>query len=102
MNKKEKEKRDRLRKQKYDAEKKQIEEFRKNGALLKPSLRKVGCDLPFYDYLDSYTEEFERVVAAGRSAFPSLMGVHEVDDDDYYPCNGSKTLAFRRNLQVVI
>lgn len=83
MNKKEREKQERLRQAKYEKEKATIENFRKNGAVLKTHLRKVGCDLPFYDFLDSYTDEFNRTVATAKAMFPSLVGVYEVDENEY-------------------
>lgn len=53
-------------------------EFRKTGTTLKPYLRRVGCDIPFYDYLDSYTTEFDRIQQDAIESLHSLVAVHEV------------------------
>lgn len=55
-----------------------LEEVRKTGQALKPFLQKVGCDMAFYDYLDSYEVEFNRIVQAALSQRKSLVRVHEV------------------------
>ena len=43
-----------------------------------------GCNLPFYDYLDSYSDEFRRIIETALIQHPSLLGVHEVADDLFY------------------
>jgi len=52
--------------------------MRQTGKRLKPILRKVGCDLLFYDYLDSYEERFQRIVEHAKASIPMLAGIHEV------------------------
>ena len=56
----------------------QIRRLQELGAL-KPHFRRVGCDLPFYDEIDSYEAEFQYTVKAAQEQFPSLLGVHEVE-----------------------
>jgi hypothetical protein len=58
-------------------------DFRKKAPLLKPYLPKVGCDLPFYDFLDSYEEEFAKTVTAAMKNLPTLLGVHEVELSEF-------------------
>lgn len=43
-------------------------------------LRKRGCSLPFYDLLDSYPAEFDRIVTWAKKEYPSLLDVYEVED----------------------
>ncbi len=57
-----------------------INEFRAKAPYIKAILRRRGCILPFYDYLESYADEFHRIADAARAEHPSLLGVHEVDD----------------------
>ncbi|MEX1028158.1 MAG: hypothetical protein WD049_09165 [Candidatus Paceibacterota bacterium] len=71
------------RNRKWRQEKATIKEFRAKAPHMKALLRSRGCDLPFYDYLDSYSEEFHRTVEAAKAAYPSLLGVHEVDDQTF-------------------
>lgn len=47
---------------------------------MKERLRRLGCTLTFFDFLDSYAEEFKKIVDWGKERFPSLGGVYEVDD----------------------
>lgn len=49
-----KEKQKRLTESRKRRQEQSLAEVRKTGRQLKPLLRKVGCDLPFYDYIDSY------------------------------------------------
>jgi len=83
MSSREKEKKLRQQKAKYEDEKATIENFRKVAPKLKPLLRRAGCDLPFFDFLDSYEEEFGRIVTTAIQQFPSLLSIHEVDDSEY-------------------
>lgn len=83
MSSREKEKKLRQQKAKYEDEKATIENFRKVAPKLKPLLRRVGCDLPFYDFLDSYEEEFRRIVTTAIQQFPTLLSIHEVDDAEF-------------------
>jgi hypothetical protein len=39
--------------------------------------------LPFHDFLDSYSDEFQRIATAAKSEHPSLIGIHEVDEQTY-------------------
>jgi hypothetical protein len=60
---KDKDKKRRQRQAQWEKEKAQIDDMRRNAPEVKRALRRVGCDLPFYDYLDSYSEEFARIMA---------------------------------------
>lgn len=64
----------------WEEEDKTFKEFRAKAPYIKAILRSRGCILPFYDYLDSYADEFQRIAQAARTKHPSLLGVHEVDD----------------------
>lgn len=54
-----------------------------NAPGIKAVLRENGCDLPFYEFLDSYADEFHRIVREAKSKYPTLIDVHEVDDSVY-------------------
>jgi len=69
---------------KWTAENETIERFRRQGPHIKRILAHRGIDLPFYDFLDSYVDEFNRTCIAAKSEHPSLLGIHEVDDSLYY------------------
>ena len=64
----------------WETEDKTIRSFRAKAPYMKALLRGRGCVLPFYDYLDSYADEFHRIADAAKAEHPSLLGVHEVDD----------------------
>jgi hypothetical protein len=74
----------------WEAENKSIGEFRAAAPEMKRRLRGWGCDLPFYDFLDSYTEKFEQIAKAALKAHPSLRDVHEVDDPIFRSKNWAK------------
>ena len=50
---------------------------------MKKELRKRGCDLRFYDYLDSYSDEFQRIVQEATQGHSTLMDVKEVSEAIY-------------------
>lgn len=81
--KQEKEKRKRLQKELHEREKQKIEGFQQLGPSIKPVLRRVGCDLPFYDLLDSYVDLFNQISSSALEAMPSLHGIFEVKDNDF-------------------
>lgn len=60
-----------------------LENFRTNAPQMKEELRKRGCDLPFYDYLDSYSDEFRRTAQEAKRRYRTLMDVREVSEDVY-------------------
>ena len=67
---------------------KSLLEIRETGKKIKPYLRKVGCDLPFYDYIDHYEPQFTGIVRDALKERSSLIAVHEVapttlDDTDW-------------------
>ena len=58
--------------------------FRRKAPVIKRFLKQQGHEQKFYDYLDSYIDAFRREASGALQRFPSLLGVHEVDDRDYY------------------
>ena len=75
---------ERARKQRqWEQEDKTIKAFRRRAPYIKMILRGRGCALPFHDFLDSYSDEFQRIAAAAKSEHPSLIGIHEVDEHTY-------------------
>lgn len=75
---------DRTRKREsWERECEQIRKFKANASQMKRLLQQNGCELPFYDFLDSYEEEFQRIADAARAEHASLLGIHEVDDQMY-------------------
>lgn len=65
-------------------------QLRTKGPYLKKMLRARGYDVPFYDFYDSYTDEFSKIVTQAVSDHPTLLGVFEVDDPDYFGSDHSK------------
>jgi hypothetical protein len=65
-------------------------ELHRKGVYLKRILRQRGIDLPFYDYYDSYVEEFKKTAALAMQQFGSLLGIVEVEDGDYFGTDRSK------------
>ena len=63
---------------KWEAENASVQDFWAKADRVKAHVRAQGCNLPFFDFLDSYEEEFRRVVAWAKNTFPSLHGVFEV------------------------
>jgi hypothetical protein len=55
-----------------------VEAARASAPEIKRRLREAGCDLPFYDDLDSYRAELDRVKAWALVEFPSLLGIFDV------------------------
>lgn len=76
---KQKEKERRKQKERYEHEKQKLVGLRKDAKQWKAALRTVGCDLPFYDVLDSYEAEFNRLVEAARREFKTLREVRVID-----------------------
>lgn len=71
----------RARKQRqWEHEDKTLRELRAKAPYVKLILRGRGCKLPFYDYLDSYSDEFQRIAITAKKEHPSIIGIHEVDD----------------------
>ena len=67
----------------WKIEKTEIENLWNQAKKLKPALKAKGCDLPFYDFLDSYETEFNRLVAWAKETCPSLHGVFEISNGDF-------------------
>jgi hypothetical protein len=67
-------------KKQWEQEDKTIKNFWAKAPYIKAILQRRGCILPFYDHLDSYADEFRRIADAAQAEYPSLLGVHEVDD----------------------
>jgi hypothetical protein len=55
-----------------------IQRFRSLAPGMKAELRKLGCNLPFYEWLDSYEAEFAKIVTWGKAEFHTLYDVFEV------------------------
>lgn len=55
-------------------------EFRAKAPHAKRLAKHRGFPLQFYDYLDSYEEDFYCLVAEAKQRHPGLVDVHEVDD----------------------
>jgi hypothetical protein len=64
----------------HRSERRSIEQLRQHAPRLKPILRELGADLPFYDLLDSYEAVFGDLASEGMARFGSLSGIHEVDN----------------------
>jgi hypothetical protein len=64
---------------KHRSERRSVEQLRQHASRLKPILRDLGADLPFYDLLDSYETVFTDLVDEGKQRYRSLAGIHEVD-----------------------
>jgi len=60
------------------------------GVYIKRLYRQRGINLPFYDSYDSYFEEFGKVVAQAKQQLPSLLGIFEVEDAEYYESDRSR------------
>ena len=85
-----KKRRDRKRKAKEDQRShtnQTLADFRRQAPAIKQFLKQRGYEWKFYDYLDSYRDAFEREIGRALQKCPSLLGVHEVDDDDYFATN---------------
>jgi hypothetical protein len=65
----------------WKRENEQFEEFRLKAPYLKAVLKGRGCILPFYDFLDSYADEFQRIGASAMKSHWSLLGIHEVEHE---------------------
>jgi hypothetical protein len=64
----------------WQQENESLQEFRRKAPHIKALLKMRGCVLPFFDYLDSYPDEFKRVADKAIAEHPTLVAVHEVDD----------------------
>ena len=75
-------------------EHKEVEEtfagFRRRSVYMKRVLRQRGINVPFYEFHDSYFEEFGKVAEQARQQFPSLLGIFEVEDAEYYVADRSQ------------
>lgn len=69
------------RQKRWESENKTLRGFKRKAPHFKKLLRMRGCDLPFYDFLDSYEDRFHQIAAAALSRYPTLMGIHEVKGD---------------------
>ena len=76
------EKAEKRNKQQFEEEKASVERFREIAPRMKKSLKGIGCDLPFYDYLDSYDLEFHRIANEALESIPSLLAVEEFDAEN--------------------
>ncbi len=76
-----KEKNARLHKEQFESEKADIERWREMAPTMKARLRRIGCDLPFYDFLDSYDREFHRIASESIESIPTLLDIQEIDQE---------------------
>ena len=88
-----KKEREEAKRQAYAKTEASLADFRKKSASVKASLKRRGYQQTFYDYLDDYREAFERIARTAQEEHPSLVGVHELDDDDYYSPDTKPVLA---------
>ena len=70
-----------------------FEELHQKGIYIKRVYRQRGINLPFYDYYDSYFDEFLRVAAEAKQQFPSLLNIVEADDEEYFGTDRSRFAA---------
>ena len=68
----------------YQAETDQYRRFQKAGPYMKQILRSRGADFGFCEYIDSYEVEFKKTAELAVQQHPSLLGVHEIDEDTYH------------------
>jgi hypothetical protein len=61
-----------------------LDDFRRKAPTVKRFLKQRGCELKFYDFLDSYIDAFHREAGNAAKESSSLLGVHEVEDRQYY------------------
>lgn len=78
MKRKDKERKQEQAQAEWERENKLFQKFRATGPEMKKALRAKGCNLPFYDFLDSYEDEFKKMVAWAKSQFRSLHEVYEM------------------------
>jgi hypothetical protein len=64
----------------YRAENEDFEMYQRKAPHFKKLLRMRGYDLPFYDFLDSYADEFKNISVWARTNYLSLIKVAEVAD----------------------
>jgi len=66
----------------WEAEVAVFREFREDAAEKKARARQNGYKLPFFDYLDSFTEEFKNICVRAKKEFaPYLFNVVETDEE---------------------
>lgn len=82
MTSKKKEAERKRRQAKWERENAAIEEARRVAPAMKAALKAKGCDLPFYESIDSAEDEFNRLVAWAKSTRWSLRGVFEMPYDE--------------------
>lgn len=66
------------RNRKLDKESEILRQCRENANKLIPRLRSAGCDLAFYDFLDSYADEFNEIIETALQSHKSLHAVNEL------------------------
>lgn len=70
------------RQKEWEAERDRLHNIRSKAPQVKAIARSRGFALPFFDALDSYEAEFNKVVEEAQATFPSIIGVFEVDSED--------------------
>lgn len=71
------------RQQKWKRERATFENAQNIATQMKAELKQKGCHLAFYDFLDSYANEFRDIVTEGQREHASLLGIHEVSREVY-------------------
>lgn len=67
--------------QQWKAEQAQIMLFHRKAPYIKMILESRGCQLSFFDFLDSYEAEFGKLVDEYLASRPTLIGIYETDDE---------------------
>lgn len=62
----------------------QLADFKAKAPIVKRFLKRHGHERKFYDFMDSYVDAFHRECQQAYGQLPSLLGIYEVTDDDYY------------------
>jgi len=70
-----------------------LDDFRRKAPMIKRFLKQRGHEWKFYDFLDSYADALRHEIAQAPKQCPSLLGVYEVEDDDYYTSDHGSLLA---------
>lgn len=70
-------------KARHDKEKRRHENIQSYRTLVRGYLKEVRRELPFYEFVDSFREVFDREVAQARARHTSLLGIHELEMNAY-------------------
>ena len=70
---------------KRERERQQLLDRRRNSARYKAVARKLGYDLPFFDHLDNYIEEFQKLRTEIMRHIPEVHDIVETDEEFGFP-----------------